>query len=149
METKRRPSPELDVRGSTGAAGLSASLEDYLEVILHLERSSRVARVSEIALHLRVSRPAVTGALKSLCARGLVAHDPYGYVTLTAAGTQIALEVDRRHVAIRDFLTDVLGVPPQKADDSACRLEHVLEPDVLERFTSYARSLVAGPEKPG
>ncbi len=141
MSPKERFSAEFDVPGSAGTVSLSASLEDYLEAILHLERASRVARVSEIALHLRVSRPAVTGALKSLGARGLVAHDPYGYVTLTPAGTQIALEVDRRHVAIRDFLTDVLGVPPQKADDSACRLEHVLEPEVLERFISFARSL--------
>jgi DtxR family Mn-dependent transcriptional regulator len=145
MARAERDSPEIDVTGNTETVSLSASLEDYLEAILHLERASRVARVSEIAEHLNVSRPAVTGALKGLGSRGLVAHDPYGYVILTPAGNQIALEVDRRHVAIRDFLTDVLGVPLEKADDSACRLEHVLEPEVLERFISYTHSLLAGP----
>lgn len=117
---------------------LSASLEDYLEAILQLERSSRVARVSEIADQLEVSRPSVTGALKALASRGLVAHVRYGHVTLTEAGNVIAVEVERRHVAIRDFLIGVLGVPEEKAETTACRLEHVLEPDVLGHFVSYA-----------
>ncbi len=117
---------------------LSASLEDYLEVILLLERESRVARVSEIADQLNVSRPSVTGALKGLANRGLVAHEPYGHVTLTDEGLAIAVDVQRRHLAIRDFLTGVLSVPMDKADAAACRLEHVLEPDVLAHFVSYA-----------
>ena len=117
---------------------LSASLEDYLEAILQLERASRVARVSEIAEQLEVSRPSVTGALKALASRGLVAHARYGHVTLTEEGTVIAVEVERRHVAIRDFLTGVLEVPEEKAEAAACRLEHVLEPDVLAHFVRYA-----------
>lgn len=145
-------------RATRSAAGLaegdllSASLEDYLEAILWLERVSRVARVSEIAEQLSVSRPSVTGALKHLAARGLVHHAPYGHVTLTEEGTGIALEVERRHLAIRDFLIGVLGIAEEKAEASACRLEHVLEPDVLAHFVSYAekhgvteRSIVSTP----
>ncbi len=120
---------------------LSASEEDYLEAILQLERSSRVARVSEIAVRLNVSRPSVTGALKNLVGLGLVSHARYGHATLTEEGTKIAREVERRHMAIRDFLTDVLGIEAQKAETTACRLEHVLEPDVLAHFVSYAESL--------
>jgi DtxR family Mn-dependent transcriptional regulator len=121
---------------------LSASLEDYLEAILQLERTSRVARVSEIADHLGVSRPSVTGALRNLSARGLVSHAPYSHATLTEEGTCIALEVERRHLAMRDFLTQVLGVEEHQADITACRLEHVLDAEVLERFISYAHSLL-------
>jgi DtxR family transcriptional regulator, Mn-dependent transcriptional regulator len=119
---------------------LSASLEDYLEAILQLERASRVARVSEIAEQLSVSRPSVTGALKGLASRGLVSHARYGHVTLTREGAAIAVEVEGRHVAIRDFLTGVLSVPEGKADVAACRLEHVLEPDVLSHFVTYAEN---------
>ena len=126
---------------------LSASQEDYLEAILQLERASRVARVSEIAVHLKVSRPSVTGALKNLVGLGLVSHARYGHATLTEEGTKIAREVERRHLAIRDFLTDVLGIDEQQAETTACRLEHVLEPDVLAHFVSYAESL-AGAQGP-
>ena len=117
---------------------LSASLEDYLEVILQLERVSRVARVSEIAGRLGVSRPSVTGALKNLGARQLVAHARYGHVTLTQDGARIAVEVERRHLAIRDFLTGILGVPCDRAESTACRMEHVLEPEILAYFVDYA-----------
>jgi DtxR family Mn-dependent transcriptional regulator len=120
--------------------GLSASLEDYLEAILRLERASRVARVSEIAELLHVSRPSVTGALKGLTTRGLVVHARYGHVTLTESGERIAEDVERRHVAIRHFLTCVLEIPLDIAETAACRMEHVLDPDVLARFVAYAEA---------
>jgi DtxR family transcriptional regulator, Mn-dependent transcriptional regulator len=123
----------MDTEGS-----LTASQEDYLEAILQLERASRVARVSEIAGQLGVSQPSVTGALKGLAARSLVAHAPYGHVTLTDEGARIALEVERRHVAIKDFLTEVLGIPGEQAETTACKLEHVLEADTLAYFVRYA-----------
>jgi DtxR family Mn-dependent transcriptional regulator len=125
---------------------LSASQEDYLEAILQLERSSRVARVSDIASQLNVSRPSVTGALKGLVGRGLVDHARYGHATLTEEGTRIALEVERRHLAIRDFLTDVLDIEEEQAETTACRLEHVLEPEVLAHFVSYADGLTRDQE---
>jgi DtxR family transcriptional regulator, Mn-dependent transcriptional regulator len=121
------------------AEALSASLEDYLEVILQLERVSRVARVSEIAGRLGVSQPSVTGALKNLGARQLVAHARYGHVTLTEDGARIAVEVERRHLAIRDFLTGVLGVPCDRAESTACKMEHVLEPEILAYFVDFAQ----------
>jgi DtxR family Mn-dependent transcriptional regulator len=126
--------------------GLSASLEDYLEAILRLERTSRVARVSEIAEVHHVSRPSVTGALKGLTARGLVVHARYGHVTLTESGGRIAEDVERRHNAIRDFLTCVLQIPLDAAETAACRMEHVLDPDVLARFVAYSE---ARPEPDG
>lgn len=138
--SEHAPAPRTDEAQNLEPA-LSASLEDYLEAILVLERASRVARVSEIAEQLGVSRPSVTSALKNLGARGLVSHARYGHVTLTEAGKRVALGVERRHLAIRDFLIGVLAIPEDLAEISACRLEHVLEPEVLAHFVSYAESL--------
>ncbi|MBN1631402.1 MAG: metal-dependent transcriptional regulator [Thermoleophilia bacterium] len=131
---------EID-QNTNEAEVLSASLEDYLEAILQLEAASRVTRVSEIAEQLNVSRPSVTGALKNLAARGLVVHARYGHVTLTEEGVGIAREVLGRHVAIREFLMDVLGIPEDKAETTACRLEHVLEPDIIAHLIAYAEGL--------
>jgi DtxR family Mn-dependent transcriptional regulator len=145
----RSPGPDGSCAHGTEPRRLSASLEDYVEAILQLERSFRVARVSEIASQLEVSRPSVTGALKVLAARGLVSHAPYGHVTLTEEGARIAREVERRHLLIRDFLIQVLSLPEDKAETSACRLEHVLEPDVLERFVAYSEGLEKRTEAAG
>ena len=43
---------------------LSESLEDYLEVILDLEETHKVARAKDIAEKLGIQRGSVTGALK-------------------------------------------------------------------------------------
>jgi len=56
--------------------GLSASLEDYLEVIFHLEKSNRVARAKDIADQMNVQRASVTGALKALAGKGLINYSP-------------------------------------------------------------------------
>jgi DtxR family Mn-dependent transcriptional regulator len=126
------------VRSSEIQPALSESLEDYLEAILRLEREALVARVSEIASLLGVSRPSVTRALKALAGRELVEHKSYGYVTLTPFGRQVASHIERRHLALRDFLIGILHLSVEAAEAAACRMEHALEPNAFERFAEFA-----------
>ena len=51
---------------------LSDSLEDYLEAILELERTNKVARVKDIAEKMGVLKGSVTVALKNLAEKGYV-----------------------------------------------------------------------------
>ena len=118
---------------------LSESLEDYLEAIYQLERESGSARPADIAARLDVSRPSVTGALRALSDRGLVHYAPYAAVALTTAGRKTAAEVARRHGILKEFLERVLSLASEQAERAACRMEHVLEPDVLARFLDFAR----------
>ncbi len=119
--------------------GLSESLEDYLEAIYQLERAGGAARPADIATRLKVSRPSVTGALRALSDRGLVHYAPYAAVALTAAGRKTAAEVVRRHGILKEFLERVLSLPAGQAERAACRMEHVLDADVLSRFLDFAR----------
>ncbi len=119
--------------------GLSESLEDYLEAIYQLERNGGSARPADIAARLSVSRPSVTGALRALSDRGLVHYAPYAAVALTAVGRRTAAEVARRHGILKEFLERVLSLPADQAERAACRMEHVLEADVLARFLDFAR----------
>jgi Mn-dependent DtxR family transcriptional regulator len=50
------------------------------------------------------------------------------------------VEVERRHLAIKNFLTGVLGIPDNRAETTACKLEHVLEPEILAYFVAHAQS---------
>lgn len=117
--------------------GMTASQEDYLEAILQLSEENRVARSKEIAERLNVSKASVTGALRQLKASGLVNHDPYSYITLTESGERIARDVIRRHEILADFLFRVLGLDQKAADENACRIEHAIDQDVLERLVSF------------
>src|SRR5512138_1986475 len=106
--------------------GLSASLEDYLEVIFHLEQSNRVARAKDIADQLKVQRASVTGALKALAGRGMINYSPYSYITLTDAGRVIARDVIRRHRTLKEFFMSTLQLGPEDAEANACRIEHAI-----------------------
>jgi DtxR family transcriptional regulator, Mn-dependent transcriptional regulator len=127
--------------------GLGESLEDYVEIILALERDAGTARVRDIAERFGVSQPSVTGALRALKAKGLVRHEPYAHVTLTPAGRRVAGEVERRHRVLKEFLTEVLALPDAEADAAACRMEHVLAPAVVDRFCALAAFVHASPDR--
>jgi len=118
-------------------SGLSESLEDYLEVILDLEKTNKVARAKDIAERLDIKRGSVTGALKSLEEKGLVNYAPYSYITLTSKGEKIAREITRRHAGLKDFLYKVLQVDAETADATACRMEHVIDATTMTRLMSF------------
>lgn len=121
---------------------LTACMEDYLEAVLLQVRTSRVARVRDIAGHLHVGMPSVTAALRSLSKRGLVNYDPYQFVTLTDRGQEAAEQISRRHDLLRRFLVDVLGLDEASAEGNACRMEHAVDKaflDRLEALVDFAR----------
>jgi len=134
---------DADTAQPTMRKKLTRSLEDYLEAILVLVRQHRVARVRDIARRLHVGMPSVTAALKTLTRRKLVNYDPYQVVTLTDLGREQAEAVSMRHETLRRFLTDVLGLDADAADENACRMEHAIDQAVLDRlrqFSDFAES---------
>ncbi len=122
-----------------GSSKLGQSAEDYLEAVLVLGQSGHVVRVTDLAERLAVSKPSVVAALASLGGKGLVKHERYGGVELTVRGTMLAEEVYRRHQLLQKFLRDVLGVPDAVAAKDACRIEHVLSPETVERLVEFVR----------
>lgn len=116
---------------------LSASLEDYLEAIYHLSAGDDVARSKDIAERMDVSRASVTGALKALSEKGLINYKPYGYVTLTQEGQQVARRVVRRHDVLTCFFEDVLGAQASTAQAAACRTEHTLGSEITARLMAF------------
>ncbi len=116
---------------------LSATLEDYLSVILRFQREKQFARVSDIALALGVAKSAVTSALQSLYAKNLINYQPYEPVTLTEAGVGKAEEIQLRHRVILDFLQDVLAIDPKEAEPIACEMEHTINAVALEKFVCF------------
>lgn len=127
------------------SGGVSARMEDYLEAILLLQERQPVTRAAEVAGMLGVTRPSVTAALKVLVGSGLIEHQRYGYVRLTPRGRKAAQMVSRRHVLLRGFLRDVLGMRAELAAEDACRIEHHISGDAMERLTRFVRFVGACP----
>jgi len=117
---------------------LSASLEDYLEAIFHIEEAKNAAKPKDIAERLHVRSASVTGALRSLAAKKLVNYAPYDLVTLTPAGRKAAKTVVAKHEALKAFFMQVLSVRESEADEAACEMEHAMPRIILERLVQYA-----------
>lgn len=125
--------------------GLSASLEDYLQVIFHLEQSNRVARAKDIADQMGVRRPSVTGALKILADRRLIHYSPYSSITLTGEGREIALDFIHRHRILKEFFTSTLQLDCEHAELNACRIEHAIDSIAVERLVRFVHFLKSCP----
>ena len=120
---------------------LTRAGEDYLEAIYRLASEGGsvdgAIRSVDVAESLGVSKASVNKALSMLKETGMVEQSRYGRVTLTPAGERYAALVWRSHRALRLFLEKDLGVDPQRADDEACLMEHVLSADTMERLIGY------------
>ncbi|NLD60892.1 metal-dependent transcriptional regulator [Candidatus Sumerlaeota bacterium] len=131
-------------------AMISESVEDYLEAIFQINQQQQVSRPKDICKMLNVTAPSVTKALKLLAQLGFVNYAPFGMVTLTPAGEKAAKDVVHRHEGLSSFLVNVLGVDEKRASETACKMEHIIAPDIIERFISYSKfvqnSDLCGPE---
>jgi DtxR family transcriptional regulator, Mn-dependent transcriptional regulator len=117
---------------------LTTTMEDYLEAIAWLVGDGGSARVRDIAAALKVHKSTVTAALRSLAEKRLVNYAAYEHATLTPAGRKIADDVIRRHEIVRGFFMQVLALDRDVADANACRMEHILDAEVLDRLASFA-----------
>ncbi len=116
---------------------VSSSLEDYLEAIYILQQSCRGTRLTDIADFLGVSKPSVNRAVSTLKGMGFLDHESYGSIMLTSSGEKYASLVLRRHTLIKRFLSETLGVEEAIAERDACRMEHVISPQTIQKLYEY------------
>ncbi len=116
---------------------LSSSMEDYLEAILSLYEELKEVRVTDIASKLQVTKASVTQAIQSLKKDGLVTQEKYGLVELTQKGKSLAEKVKYRHLILKKFLIEVLGVNPKIAEKDACLMEHVVSLQTMEKLIEF------------
>jgi DtxR family transcriptional regulator, Mn-dependent transcriptional regulator len=118
----------------TDSPPLSTNTEDCLEAILRLIAQKGAARVRDIAAAMGVHKSTVSSTLKCLAEKGLVNYSPYEITTLTPRGQEIARNVSGRHEVLRRFLAEVLAIDDAAAETNACRMEHILDAEVLDRL---------------
>jgi DtxR family Mn-dependent transcriptional regulator len=116
------------------AADLSVPRQNYLETIFALCEAHGHAHGKMIAERMGVRMPSVSEALRGLSAAGLVNYRPRQAVTLTEKGAAIARELAGRHAVLATFYERILGCTHRRADELACRVEHVVDADFIRRM---------------
>jgi DtxR family Mn-dependent transcriptional regulator len=119
------------------AEPLSSNMEDYLEAIFHISAEKQAARAKDIADRVQVNKSSVTGALRSLSEKGLVNYAPYDIITLTTKGKKLAVEIVRRHEALKEFFIKILLIDKDEAEETSCRVEHAVSKNIIDRLIRF------------
>ncbi len=117
---------------------LSKALEMYVKVAYELEEERGTATVSDMAERLGVKAPSVTAALQKLDGMGVVKYRRYQDVKLTSVGKLLARKLLERNRTLMDFLL-MIGVDEEIATVDACEIEHVVNPQTIEKLSAYMK----------
>lgn len=113
------------------------SAEDYLESILVLKERRGIVHSIDIVNELGYSKPSVSIAMKKLRENGYIAVDGEGNLTLLEPGREIAERIYSRHRLLTHFFMQ-LGVDEKTAAEDACKAEHILSEQTLEKIRERA-----------
>ena len=116
------------------------SEEMYLETIYLLRKRSDYVRSVHVAEELGYSRPSVSRAVNLLSQKGYISIDKNGSIRLTEVGERRALDIYERHRVITELLT-MIGADAEVAEENACRIEHVITPELFEILKKYSAIL--------
>ncbi|MGB4668364.1 MAG: transcriptional regulator MntR [bacterium] len=123
---------------------LSASMEDYLEMIYRLSRGQGQIRVNDLARALNVQPPSVTKMVKKLAGKGFLEYERYGVIQLTDTGREMGRYLLDRHNMLEEFLR-LIGVK-RRLLENVERIEHNLTPEATQCLFNLVDYLRQRPE---
>lgn len=112
---------------------LHTSGEDYLKVILILQREKGHVRSFDVAERMGVSKPSVSHAVKLLREGGFLTRDDDFSLHLTELGQEVAKKLHERHQFFTERLTDA-GVDSSIAEAEAYKMEHTISEDSFQKL---------------
>lgn len=115
--------------------------EDYLETILILQKRTGFVRSIDVATELGYSKPSISRAMGILKSYGYIEVESGGRIILTESGKAKAESVYGRHLVLRKFLTETLGVSKKNAEEDACRIEHILSEETYSKLKSFIEKI--------
>ncbi|MHB8629291.1 MAG: metal-dependent transcriptional regulator [Aggregatilineales bacterium] len=119
----------------------SNAMQEYLAEayrIAHYQTGDQYVTTSALAERMSVTAPAVAAVVQRLKRRGLVEHEPYQGIRLTAKGERIALMSIRRHRLAEIFMVKVMGFGWHEVHDEADALGAVISERVAARMEAMA-----------
>ena len=123
------------------------TVEEYIETIYVLEKKDGVAHTGQIALELGVRPPTVTEMLQKLKKDGLVKYEAYLGANLTTKGKRMGRELMKKHKVLADLL-EIIGVSRDLAEVDACKIEHHVSKETLERLEKFVEFVKDSPKDP-
>ena len=132
---------------------LTASMEDYIEMIYRLTLKTGYTRINELSQALNIQPPSATKMVKKLANMGYLKYEKYEVLMLEEQGMEIGAWLYKRHIIIENFMRTI-GVCDSIILQETEKVEHTVNndtsvcievlnnffadnPDIINRFTVY------------
>ena len=122
---------------------ITASMEDYIEMIYRLSNESGFTRVGDLSKALNVKPASITKMIKKLDELSLVDYEKYGYIKLTSDGSSYGEYLLYRHNTVEKFLKTI-GVKKNILAETE-KIEHVLSKETFERIEYFIEIIEDSP----
>jgi Mn-dependent DtxR family transcriptional regulator len=134
---KTPPPAKPRKRSAHDRAGVTESMEDYLECIFDLENRKGYACVSDVAEALELNRASTSIMVKRLGKLGFLSYEPYRGFALTPEGTRVAEKIRKRHAMLAD-LFHLMGLDEHDHLSDIEGIEQHLSERAFRRFAELA-----------
>ena len=116
---------------------ITSSLEDYIEFIYNEIQNGKNLKAIDIANSFNISRASVSEALIRLSDNDLIIYEGRKGIKITQKGIMEAEKIINKHNTLSIFLTEVLGFDKEKASANACKIEHVIDEEVIKTVSEF------------
>jgi DtxR family Mn-dependent transcriptional regulator len=115
----------------------SASKENHLKAIFHLQQELGVVTTNALAAALQTRPASVTDMLKKLKEQKLLNYERYKGFKLNNEGRKAALQVIRKHRLWEYFLVKKLQFGWDEVHEIAEELEHIASKKLIDRLDAF------------
>lgn len=115
---------------------VTASMEDYLEMIWRLSKNTGFTRMNELSEALNVHPPSATRMVQRLGKLGFLKYEKYGVIILKEDGIKLGKFLLKRHNIIESFLRS-FSIPEDKILTETEKIEHTLSEETTRCFEKY------------
>ena len=116
---------------------LTSTLEDYLELIHNSIVKNKEIKAVDIANSFNISRPSVSEALARLVDMDLIVYKGRQGIQITQKGLEYATRTAKKHQILSDFFIKILNADKKIAEKNACKIEHVIDDELIEKIKKY------------
>lgn len=123
---------------------LTASMEDYLEMIYRLSAEKGYTRTHDLAATLNVQPPSTTRMIQRMSELRLVNYEKYGIITLSNKGKEIGEALLQRHMMVEEFL-ELIGITENILEETE-KIEHTISVGTLQCIANLTAFLKNNPQ---
>jgi Mn-dependent DtxR family transcriptional regulator len=124
---------------------LTASMQDYLEMIYRLSMDSGFTRIHELSQALNIQPPSATKMVQRLAELKLIKYEKYGVIMLQDTGKKLGDALLERHNHLEIFLK-AMGVSEESILEETEKIEHTISHQTVKCFGYFVSFMHENPE---